>query len=76
MMEYVFNDYIEDEEECHQARVWAFGEEYADLCGVAAFIKAWNTLHGDKLTLKTTGYISEDIPRMLAYWEERKSKGY
>lgn len=68
-----FSSYFDDEEEYEQYMTWAFGERYQDIEKGMDFLKAWNVLHSSLLELDPHGSISDDVPRMIAFWEEKKS---
>lgn len=60
-----------DSEELDAFGLWAFGEKFKDLDHSLLFMKAWNEIHGDKLTLTQDGIIQHDIPKMVEMWNEK-----
>lgn len=48
--------------------LWAFGENFNDLDNTLDYMESWNDSHGAELSLKPTGHISEDAPKMVDLW--------
>ena len=50
---------------------WAFGEDYMILIGSLAFMRKWNTLHGNDLRLSGDGSVEDDVKKMIKMCEEK-----
>lgn len=70
-----FQVYLADEENPEDFAIWAFGEGYREIKNGHSFIGRWNALHGHYMTLKSSGHIVEDMPKMVSYWRERSNAG-
>lgn len=59
----------ETEEELDTFGEWAFGSSYRELDHSLKFMKAWNDIHGDVLTLSQDSVIADDLPKMIEMWK-------
>ncbi len=70
IIEYVLNP--EDDDEIENFAEWAFGKDFREFHHSMDFLEGWNLLHGDELHLSASGYIEEDVPKMIELWNEEE----
>lgn len=66
-LKHLVNQYLSEIDSEIFAR-WAFGEDYR-LLNNDAFLKNWNSLHGDSLILSQYGKPDVDIIKMIDLWK-------
>ncbi len=66
-----FQDLVKDLlcEEYDEFCNWAFGKDYESLDGEPA-INIWNDKRKDQLELFSTGFLIEDLPKMIKIWRD------
>jgi len=67
-----FSTFIPEEKELDAFGEWAFGEDFRELEEAMKYLECWNFHHGKDLTLVPSGEISEDAPKMVQLWKDRK----
>jgi hypothetical protein len=61
-------------EKAHEFSLWAFGEDYEERLNVQLAWK-WNERHSDIYHINYDNSLSEDIEKMIAYWQEETQHG-
>jgi hypothetical protein len=61
-------------EKAHEFCLWAFGEDYEERLYVQLAWR-WNARHSDLFAIDYNSSLSEDIKKMIDYWEQETQNG-